>query len=913
MRWTRNRLLEQRLALMRQDALQLEVQELRLSNGLTVLMLPDRAAPLFTLMLWVPAGTRTERPGSTGISHALEHCYSLGSRRFGPREIDRMVQALGGRKNAFTSLDFTAYYASLPPQALERIIEAEADRLAHLSLPPERVRRELEVIQEERRLRVDNAPAGRLRERLLALAYQRHPYGLPLIGTAEDLQRLDRDAIAAYYRTHYVPVNVAFALVGDFEPEEAHALFEIHMGAIPAGAVPAGEPPEEPEQHEERREVIRKASARLPRLAMLYKCPGLDHPDAAALSVLEAVLLHGDTGRFDRALRRQQQLATFVSGGYWGLRDPGPFVIEAEARPGVALERLEAAIDRAIAEVVERGITPEELEVARRRIQLGTLAGLESTAARARAIGCFQTISRRGWRYLPEHLARLATLDRDEVHAAAARYLVRSRRTVVHQQIGAAAALRPVQGAAAFPAAAGPGVPPPPAARSPRAAVPAPFGASAWRMVLPNGLVVLYERVAQVPTVSLAIALGGAAALDPPGREGLAALVLELLRTGTERFHEDELLRRFAALGSTLRTERYPDWVQLSMLAHSRDLGSALELLAEVVQRHRPRPDKLARVREELLAAREAAHARPAQRLVEAFYRLLYGTHPYGMPLAGSRAGLAAIGMDEAWRFYTAGYVPQAAVLAIAGAFEPARLADAVLEHFGGWRAELPAGTPVGVEAVPAVDCRPCPGVAIIDKPDQTQAHVRVGLLAVARNHPDWDALVLGNHALGGGGVAARLSERVRTQEGLAYSARSQLIARCRTAPFVAAVQTRNDAVARVLRLVQEEVARARSQPFTEAELARARSQLATGLRFRRETHAGRVATLLEAELFRLGPDHLEREVAHMRELAPEQVRAALARHLDPDRFTTVVVAPAAAVADALAPFGPPLSYREEP
>ncbi len=477
---------------------------------------------------------------------------------------------------------------------------------------------------------------------------------------------------------------------------------------------------------------------------------------------------------------------------------------------------------------------------------------------------------------------------------------------------GAAVARRaaaPAAPAAADEAEHAPAPPMPPQART---LVPTAFGRAAMRLVLPNGVVLLFEAVRGVPTITIGVAIHGEAALDPPGLEGLALLCSELLKTGTERYAEAELLARIAELGTSVRTERYPDWIQIASVVLQRDLASALELLAEMVQRPRAERGAIDRVREELCAARRALANKPHGRLVEAFYRTLYGEHVYGTPLGGTLAGLHAITPADVRRFFTESYRPEQTVIAVCGDFDPPALVDAVAERFGAWRPA--SGAPRShVPPERLVPPPPRPGVVIVDKPDQTQAHIRWGQLLCERNHGDWDALALGNHVLGGGGLAARIPARVRTREGLAYSARTGMIARRRVAPFYAGAQTRNDAVARTVEIMREEIERVREEPISEAELERARAQIAGTLRFRQETHAGRVATLLEAQLFDLGPDPIHRQLEHARRLGPDQVRDALVRHLDPERMCLVVLAPEHAVADALAHWGPRLTSTFEP
>src|ERR671936_1087713 len=230
------------------DARDFPVQEHELPNGLQIRLLPDRSLPIATLYSFFRVGSRNERPGITGISHLFEHMMFNGSRKYGPKEFDRRLEASGGTSNAYTSNDRTAYYEDFASDALPLVLDLEADRMAALLIDDESLAREREVVKEERRFRTDNDIDGMMEEALGALAFLAHPYRWPVIGWMSDIDRITRPDCERYFRTYYAPNNCTLVLVGDFDGDEALARIERLYGAIPSGErlpeVPNGAPPQ---------------------------------------------------------------------------------------------------------------------------------------------------------------------------------------------------------------------------------------------------------------------------------------------------------------------------------------------------------------------------------------------------------------------------------------------------------------------------------------------------------------------------------------------------------------------------------------------------------------------------------------------------------------------------------------------
>lgn len=408
----------------------MNVTETILDNGITLLLIEDHSAPVFTLMLWVPAGARTEREGLTGISHYLEHNYSMGSSKLKPREIDAIVARCGGQKNAFTGWDYTAYYENLPKEHLALFCELEADRLATLALPEERCLSERDVITEERRRSVENSQFGMVYETMNKTAFTTHTYGHPVIGWMDDIRAYNREKVWNYYKRHYTTQNVTYVLSGDFVTTEVFTTFREYFESIPAGQKPTLEIPMEPPQTEERRTVVEKP-VQLPAVYIGWHVPDVDHPDVLPLTLLADILAGGRSSRFHRILKNERKLVTFASAHADQRADPGLFTVMAQAQRGVDIAAVEQAIDEQIDLMQQTLVTDVELRKAQRRIEAAFVLGLETAYAKASVVGYYQTVSQRGWRFLDDYLPGLLSVTADDIQRVGQRYLVKTNRTVV--------------------------------------------------------------------------------------------------------------------------------------------------------------------------------------------------------------------------------------------------------------------------------------------------------------------------------------------------------------------------------------------------------------------------------------------------------------------------------------------------
>ena len=346
-----------------------QVSQFKLDNGLTVIVKPDRRAPTAVHMLWVRVGSMDEVDGASGVAHVLEHMMFKGTDKLQPGEFSRRVAALGGRENAFTSMDYTGYYQQVPANRLGDVMALEANRFAHSRYSDEEFAKELEVVKEERRSRIEDNPRALMFEQLRATTFIASPYRRPVIGWMGDLESLTAQDARDFFQRWYTPANAAVVVVGDVDPQQVLALAEQHYGGIASHAVPARKPRPEPEQRGLRRIEV-KAPAEQALVALAFRVPQMtslqpspDNDDALALTVLSAVLDGYSGARLDRALTQgPDRVADSASAGNGLLgRGPQTFSLVGVPAAGKTAAQVEAALREQVARIAKEGVSEAEL------------------------------------------------------------------------------------------------------------------------------------------------------------------------------------------------------------------------------------------------------------------------------------------------------------------------------------------------------------------------------------------------------------------------------------------------------------------------------------------------------------------------------------------------------------------------
>jgi zinc protease len=405
----------------------LDVAHFTLGNGLEVVVIPDHRTPVVTHMVWYKVGSADETIGKSGLAHFLEHLMFKGTNKNPLGRYSQTVATLGGQENAFTTDDYTAYYQRVPRERLRTLMEFESDRMTGLVLTDAVVKPELQVVLEEQNMRVANNPGARLSEQVEAALYLNHPYGRPVIGWRHEIEKLDREAALAFYRRFYTPNNAVLVVAGDVTADEVKALAEDTYGKVERVVeVPARERPMEPVQEAPRTVTLADPRVTQPSLRRAYLAPSAhtaEPGESEALDVLASILGSGSESRLYHTLVIDKDIALNVGAGYDGTAlDYAPFQVSATPKPGTTLPQIEAAMDAVLAEVIEKGVTAEELERSKNRLIANAIYAQDNQATLARWFGAALTTGLtveqvQAW---PD---RIRQVSADSVRAAARRYL----------------------------------------------------------------------------------------------------------------------------------------------------------------------------------------------------------------------------------------------------------------------------------------------------------------------------------------------------------------------------------------------------------------------------------------------------------------------------------------------------------
>lgn len=410
------------------------VHEYRLDNGLKLIVKEDHRAPVMVSQVWYKVGSSYEHDGITGVSHVLEHMMFKGTKNHPPGEFSRIISENGGRENAFTSRDYTAYFQRMERSRVPVSFELEADRMRNLLLPPEEFAKEVQVVMEERRMRTEDNPQSLTYEQFNATAFMNSPYRIPVIGWMNDLENLKVEDLEHWYRKWYAPNNATVVVVGDVDPEEIHALAKRYFGPLkPSPDLNAPKPREEIRQRGVRRIEV-EAPAELPYLLMGYKVPVLltagEDWEPYALEVLAGVLDGGNSARLSRELVRGREIAASAGAGY-DLYDRQKSLLLLDGTPanGTGIDELEQALRDQIRQLREELVSGDELDRVKAQVVASDVYEQDSVFYQAMKIGTLETIGL-DWKVMEDYVPRIQAVTAEQVREVARKYLVEDRLTV---------------------------------------------------------------------------------------------------------------------------------------------------------------------------------------------------------------------------------------------------------------------------------------------------------------------------------------------------------------------------------------------------------------------------------------------------------------------------------------------------
>ena len=791
-----------------------KVEKYTLPNGMTVILHEDHSLPAATINIWYKVGAQDEPPGRSGFAHLFEHLMFMGTGRVPGNQFDVIMETGGGANNASTDLHRTNYFSSGPSSLLPTLLWLDADRLEDMgnTMTQEKLDKQRDVVRNELRQVIENAPYGKAGEMVFKLLYEpSHPYYYGVIGTHADLEAANVTNVKDFFATFYTPTNASLVVAGDFQPATIKPLVGNLFGSLPGGAPVTRKytPPTKPipNQLDSVRRFTTIDRVQLPRVEFSYHSPVAFGPGDAEMDLVADVLASGKSSRLYKRLVIDDKTASEVDAMQAGYPLGGIFQVAAYTTPDADLGAVEKAIDEEIARLLKEGPTQEELERHKAARELSFLQSLQSLQRKADKLNEYEY-------YWGEPNSFKRDLDRyrnatpASVKDWATRTLTPNARVVIRvlpEEPERAPSARDQR-----PATSGSG----------EFAPPSPVG-----VVLKNGMKAYVWPKLELPLVGIRVVSRPGGALDPRETPGLAAIATRMMTEGAGDRNALEFSDALRSIGASFGAAADHETIDASMIVLERNLDKGLALFSDALRR--PRFDQSDWDRVKRLTIDELNQLQDNPRVVAGLVanRLLYGdSNPYALPSGGTPASIESIDVSQARAAHASLLDPATSFILVAGDVSPEEARTALNKALGGWTAAASASAASRAAdfTIPTTDSM---RVALVHRPNATQTVIHFAAPGVPFKDPHRVTRRLMNTILGGS-FTSRLNQNLREDHGYTYGARSRWAMDISTGDFAAYASVQAEVTGAALKEFVKEFDRLKAGDITDDEAAKARETL---------------------------------------------------------------------------------------
>jgi zinc protease len=891
------------------DSGKIDYTEETLPNGLRVIYAPLHQAPVVELQIFYHVGSRDERPDRQGFAHMFEHMMFRGSAHVKPQEHMRVLGAVGGMVNAYTSYDQTVYHETLPASALETALYLEADRMASFKVSDDIFATERKVVAEEWRMRYMNQPYGRLFEDFQKAAFTTHSYRWTPIGNMDQLRASRVNELQDFFNTYYLPNNAVMIVAGDIDPAAAKQLVHRYFAWIPRGPEVPREIPKEPEQTEPRHiDVAYRAP--LPAIRIGYQIPAYRSEDHDALGLLGDILGDGRSSRLQKLLvSGASPKAVQVLAGEMRLEDGGLFMVGAMVMQGKDPAAVEKTLLDAVAEVAAKGVTAEELEKVKTLERVALVRGRETATSISAQLGGEALLTGDPSRVNTE-LARMEAVTPADIQRVAAKYLQPNRSTTIRvkpdplgKDTRIAAATQAAMDVPVVPASK-PVTPRPIAfpadwpatAPVPQLTTKAHFEKGTETMV--DGVRVIVMPDARLPLVSWSLTTRHGDYEDPKGKEGLSGLSDAMLRRGAGDMSYDALAQDLESHGISIEVGDGGDNTRLAGSCATPELGHALERSKQIFRSPTFPEAEFTKLKEQTVNELRLSQENPSAVAGNDLAAAVWGDSPLGR--VATPATVESITLDEVKQAYARNFTREGAVLVFSGDVtveQGEQLAKSLLEGWSEKGAPAPelhlaGNTPAKLHII------------VVDRPSGRQATVRMAIPAYDIRADEKFAGSVAGQVLSGGGIDSRLMRYVRAEKGLCYGVSGTFQPARHGGTFSAttdtAVESTADAVEAIFKVFND----LRTTDVTPEEMAMAKTRVAGAMLMGMQTIQQQAGYRVDGILNNYPIDYFDNYPAKIAAVTNEQVREIANKYIHDGQMTIVVVAPAEQVKEQLKRLG---------
>ncbi|MFY1826641.1 M16 family metallopeptidase [Myxococcus fulvus] len=860
-----------------------------LPNGLTVVFEEQHAAKVAAFQVWVKVGSADERPDQAGLAHLHEHMLFKGTERRGPGEIARDVEAHGGEINAWTSYDQTVYHIVIASQFARTGLDILGDAVRRSAFDAEELAREIEVVCEEIK-RSQDTPSRRASRDLFSTAFQRHPYRLPVLGTAESVRSFSREKVLEFYHRYYTPKNMVLSVSGDLSEAELRGwvdeIFGGDWGRPFEGEVKR---PEEPAPTG-RRVLLRPDEVKEAWLHLTFPIPEAAHPDTPALDVLAMMVGQGEASRLTREVKRRHNLVNDIHAFAYTPQDPGLFSVSMTLQPGNCERALEEAA-KALATMRATPVTADELSTAKALLEAEAVYQRETVQGVARKMGYFQS----GMGSLEaeaRYYEAVRALTPEHIQKAAEKYL-RLDKAIVTALLPHGTEFTEAQVNAVLDRVEKGPVAAPPERKASKVSAGEPslkLGAKAKgpsdiiQETLPSGAKLVVRVEPAVPLFAVRAAFLGGLRYETPADNGLTTLLARSLTRGTPTRDAEEISQLADIYAGSMGGLSGRNSVNLRGEFLSRHFEAAFRLFSDSVL-HPSFPEvEVARERSLMLQDILTREDKPSGLAFDLFNRTLFRTHPYRMPTLGEKESVEALS-PEALRAYHERYMdPSQLVLTVVGDVKVDEVLALANEYFGKSRGKA-APAPRILEEGPLEGSREEKRVLA-----KAQSHLVMGFRGVRINDPERHALEALSGVLSGQG--GRLFVELRDKRSMAYSVSSFGVEGIEPGYFAAYMGTSPEKVDAALEGIRAELRRVRDERIPEEELERAKQNLIGTHEIALQRNGARAGMMAMDTLYGLNLDNFLHYAEHIAAVTSDQVRDVARKVIDFDKSVLAVVGP---------------------
>ncbi|HBY64079.1 MAG TPA: peptidase M16 [Solibacterales bacterium] len=858
------------------SAVDIKYDKFTLPNGLTVLVHEDRKAPIVAVNIWYHVGSKNEKPGRTGFAHLFEHLMFNGSEHFNQDYFKALEKVGATDLNGTTNEDRTNYFQNVPTSALDMVLWLESDRMGHLlkAITQEKLDEQRGVVQNEKR-QFENQPYAVAEELTIKSTYPAaHPYSWSVIGSMDDLSAAKLEDVHEWFKTYYGPQNAVLVLAGDIDTKTAREKVEKYFGAIPAGPPVARHKAWVAQRDASQRQVVED---RVPqaRIRKVWNTPEYTNPDSDYLTIVSAALGQGKSSRLYKRLVYTDQTVTNVA-VYIDSREIGSqFVIEATARAGESLAKVEKALDEELARFLQTGPDAAELDRIKTQYYAGFVRGIQRIGGFGGKSDILATnvVFAGDPGYYKVKMDRIQKAGIADVKAAANRWLAGGVYNLEIHPFGQYKAAAADADRAKLPEVG---------------LVPALRMPPLQRRTLSNGLKIVLAERHDTPIVNFQLVVDAGFASDQLSMPGTARLAADLLDEGTKTRTSLQISEEMDRLGANLGAGSDIDYTLVTLSSLKANLDPSLALYADVILNPSFPQADFERLRKNLIAAIQREKAEPFSMGLRVLPAFIYGKdHAYGQAFSGSgtEASAAKLTLDGMRKFHETWFRPNNATLLVVGDTTMAEIAPRIEKLFASWKQG-----PVPKKNLAQVEVKEKPAIYIIDKPGAIQSVIMAGQVAPPRSNPQEIAIETMNTVLGGAFIS-RLNMNLREDKHWSYGAGSAMPSTKGQRPFLAYAPVQSDKTKEsVGEVIKELRGIVRDMPVTEDELTMAVGNQTLRLAGSQETIPALMGDVSDIVRFDLPDDYYLTYAGKVRALKREDLNAAAERVLRPDRMIWVIV-----------------------